>query len=148
MTGNHLRIAYWCHMLLAPALIPSSMAWADTPVDVGTSVRIESAVATPGNAGGRSSIRFKLINDSSSSLHLLGLVTPVAEQAELVARTGPDKASRLQSITISKESVLDLTTSHLRFEVDGLLRALIPGEEFPMTLRFVGFSVPVVVHVH
>lgn len=126
----------------------AAQASADEPRDLGGQVRVEGAVATPGVKGGRSQIRFRIVNESRSELHLVGISTPVAGFAELVARLGPRETTKLESIGVPADEVLDLTTSHLRYEIYPLRTELTAGDEFPITLNLVQWSVTVPVHVH
>lgn len=122
-------------------------AFADESVDLGD-IRIEAATATPTAKDGRSRVRFQITNNSRTDLHLLGISTPVAAKTELVARVGSENTSVLQSIGIPSEETLDLTTSHLHYEIYPLEKVLQSGDNFPITLHFRGWSKSTLVHVH
>ena len=122
-------------------------ALADEPVDLGD-IRIEAATPPPGVKGGRSKLRFQIENNSRIDLHLIGISTSVAEKSELVARVGTKKTSVLQSIGVASDEILDLTTSHLHYEIYPLQQTIHSGDEFSMTLHFLGWSESTLVHVH
>ena len=123
-------------------------AAADTPVDLSGGIRIEAATATPAIIGGTSRIRFRIVNDSATTIHLLGISTAIAVNAELVAAIGSKRSAILESIVVPALETLDLSTSHLRFEISPLNRGLATGDEFPVNFVFVNGEVTVVVHVH
>ena len=81
-------------------------------------------------------------------MHLLGISTAVAEHAELIADVGNGKLVKLDSISIPADSTLDLTTSHLRYEIYPLRRDLRVGDEFQIDLDFVSWTTAARVHVH
>lgn len=123
-------------------------AAADESLEAGGGVRIEDATATPAPRSAYSSLRFRLVNDSTATFHILGIESPLASNARLVARLGTEDATVLESIGVPPDEALDLTTSHLHYEVGPLERALAEGETVEMTLRFVGGELSFPVHVH
>jgi copper(I)-binding protein len=140
----------WAAPLLAlPLLWGTHEAVADTVVELGgVSVRVEAATASPAAEGGRSRLRFRVVNDGASRLHLTGVRSDVAGQADLVARTGEATETLLASFPIPAGEELDLTTSHLRYELHPLRRDLVEDETFVALLDFGRWSVEVPVHVH
>jgi copper(I)-binding protein len=138
--------AAWIFAVLVTAL--AKPAAADVPAELAGDVRIEAAMATPGPEGGRSEVRFRIVNNSRVTLHLLGISTPLANTARLVARIGVEETATLQSIGVGSEEILDLTTSHLHYEISPLQRSLQTGETFPVTFNFVGWSDTIPAHVH
>jgi copper(I)-binding protein len=106
------------------------------------------AVADTAAEGGRSRLRFRVVNDGASRLHLTGVRSDVAGQADLVARTGEATETLLASFPIPAGEELDLTTSHLRYELHPLRRDLVEDETFVALLDFGRWSVEVPVHVH
>lgn len=140
-----LRIAAWA--LGGLMMVMMHPALADEPAELGD-IRIEAGTATPAEKGGRSRVRFRIINNSRTGLHLTGISTPVAKNAELVARVGSRETSVLQSIGILSEETLDLTTSHLHYVLHPLREALHSGDEFSITLHFTGWSRSTSIHVH
>lgn len=117
-------------------------------VDFDTDVTVEAATASPGRKGGSSRIRFRLVNEGSEALHVIGIETDLGERAQLVGRIGTVRTSVLDSIGAPAGETLDLTTSHLWFEIDPLARDLREGEVFDVRLNFVKGSISVPVHVH
>lgn len=77
-----------------------------------------------------------------------GIDTPVAREARLVARIGDIETAVLESIGAPAGETLDLTTSHLWYEIGPVTRDMGTGETFEMSLRFVGGKLTVPVHVH
>lgn len=128
--------------------IAASPARADAVVDLDTDVTVEAATATPGRRGESSRVRFRLVNGGTASLHVVGLSTAIAESASLVARIGAVGTTVLGSVGAPAGETLDLTTSHLWFEISPLARDLTSGESFDVSLNLVGGSIVVPVHVH
>ncbi len=136
-------------LLIVLALVSSLPAvLADTPFDMGSNIRVEAATATPARQGDSSRIRFRIINGSTAPFHVIGIDTPVAREARLVARIGDIETAVLESIGTPAGETLDLTTSHLWYEIGPVTRDLRAGETFEMNLRFVGGKLTVPVHVH
>lgn len=135
-------------LLLLTALASAWPAGADTGVDLDTDVTVEAATASPARRGENSRILFRLVNDGSAALHITGIETDLAERTLLVGRIGPVRTAVLDSIGAPAGETLDLTTSHLWFEIDPLERDLREGETFDVRLNFVEGSTLVPVHVH
>lgn len=146
-TGRRALLA--APLLAVPLLWRARPAAADTVVDLGGGrIRVEAAAATPAARGGRSRLGFRIVNEGPARLHLLGVRSDVAEQADLVARTGTATETLLASFPIAPGEDLDLTTSHLRFELHPLRRDLVADETFVAVLDFGRWDVEVPVHVH
>lgn len=129
-------------------LVGTGIAGADEPSDLTEAIRIDRAVADASAAGGCTQARFRIANDSRRDVHLLGLTSEAAESTELKARTGPSSVTTIGSVSVPAGSVLDLTTSHLWYELCLLKRPLRPGDRLVATLDFVSWKVPVELHVH
>lgn len=137
-------------LLLIVLVLVSSLpaVQADTPFEVGSNIRVEAATATPARQGDSSRIRFRIINGSRGPFHVIGIDTPVARETKLVARIGDVETTVLESIGVPASETLDLTTSHLWYEIAPVTRDLRAGETFEMRLRFAGGQLIVPVHVH
>jgi copper(I)-binding protein len=142
-------------LLTAVLLLAATVGWrprpgaADTILELGGSrVRVEVATATPAPKGGRSRLQFRIVNEGRDPLHLISVRSDVAERADLVARTGASTETLLTSFPIPPGAELDLTTSHLRFELYPLRRDLVTDETFTAILDFVRWTIEVPVHVH
>lgn len=144
-TIRTLAIAFAITVELA---VPINPGRADVPTFVGNSVVIEDAVISAGKKGERSVVRFRLVNDSHAAVHLMGVETDTAESAELVARIGDLETTTLESIGAGSGEVLDLTTSHLWYELGPLTRDLSVGETITMRVHLAGASLSVPLHVH
>lgn len=142
------RIYIFQGALFAAFLMWVGSSSADEPLEMTNDVRIEAATATPARRGGSTKIRFVLINDSASRLHLARLTSPIAQEVSLLARTSPTQTAKIESIGISSGERLDLTTSHLWYEAFPLGRDLKLGETIDVTLNFVTWELTVPVHVH
>lgn len=124
-------------------------AYADPPpLSLGNKVQVENAYATSGPAGKSTEVRFRLINDSGASVVLLGVSSRIAKNSRLVARIEDQATTELQSISVPAGEVLDLTTSHLWYELCPLERNLDAGEVFELELSFVNARIVAEVHVH
>ncbi len=141
--------ALWSFSLIGLLLIwnlPS--AHADTPFETGEDIRIEAPTATVARQGEISRIHFRLVNGSSSRIHMIGLETALAREAQLVVRTGGGEYTTLGSYGVPAGETLDLTTSHLWYETGPVLRDSRKGESFPMTVKFTNGSLTIPVHVY
>ncbi len=134
--------------LLIAAPFLANPAMADVALELNEGIRIETPMASPAAAGGRTKLVFRIENGSGVDLYLLGVSTPVAPNAELIASLGGGKETRIEGIGIPAGEVLDLTTTHLRYVLYPLVTELRSGQEFSAVLRFVEGDVPITVHVH
>lgn len=130
------------------SLVNTKQSFADQPIDLGSAVTIEEGTATPSLRGGKTRIRFVIVNDGPSRLRLIGMTSPVAETVRLLGRTGTDEVTGMDSIGVSSGERLELTTSHLWYEAYPVARDLVPGDTFNITLDFVDAKLTVPVHVH
>ena len=125
-------------LIMLVLTIGAPIARADTPFEVGNNILVDAATATVARQGETSRIRFRVVNGSTATFHLLGLDTAVSRGARLIADVGKAERTILESIGIPAGETLNLTTS----------RDLEAGEVFDMTLLFVGGQLTVPVHVH
>lgn len=123
-------------------------ARADTPYEAGLNIRIEAATATAARRGETSRIRFRIVNDSPTTFHVIGIEIPMARAANLIARIGPDEYTTLESLGVSSGETLDLTTSHLWYDTSPVTRDLLAGQWFEMTLMLAEGRLTVPLHVH
>lgn len=139
-------------MMAALVLAASSLvvppASADIPIDITTGLRIEQPTASPASLGGTAILSFRIVNESQVGLHLIGVSTPIAKKVTLLASTGGGEKTKLGSIAIPATETLDLTTTHLRYELSLLTRKLVIGDDFPVRFEFSNGSLTVRVHVH
>ena len=106
--------ALWTFSLIGLLLIWNlPVADADTPFETGEDVRIEAPMATVARQGEISRIHFRLVNGSSSRIHMIGLETAMAGDAQLVVRIGESEYTTLESFGVPAGETLDLTASHL-----------------------------------
>ena len=133
-------------MVLMCGIVPAK---ADiSSVELGNNIRLEALTAMPGPVGGVSQNKFRIVNESTANLVLMGISTPVADRANLVADLGAQKEAVRESSRIPPSENLDLTTSHLRYEIFPLKRSLEIGDRFPVKFSFVAGEITVLVHVH
>lgn len=111
-------------------------------------VIVEEVSATPASTGNRSILRLRLTNDGYNHTHLLGVETPVAAEAWIVARTGDTETTILESITVPPEEALDMTSDHMWIELGSLKRTVELGETIPVELIFLRSRLSVEAHVH
>lgn len=123
-------------------------AHADEKLELKEWVGIERATAFPASVGACTEIRFEITNQSDQNIHLLGLEVGFASSARLIARIDANRTVTMDSITIPAWETLDLTTSHLVFEVCGINETLRLDEEFEITLNFVSWKRTVPIHIH
>lgn len=118
------------------------------PLSLGNRIQVENAYATSGPAGSSTEVRFRLVNDSGTTVVLLGVSSLIAQNSRLVARIGTLDVTELESISVPAGEVLDLTTSHLWYELSPLRNKLEAGGVFELELNLVSSRVVTDVHVH
>lgn len=143
--GHGARRGAVLFMMLMFGIVPAK---ADIPVELGNNIRLEALTATPGPIGGVSQIKFRIVNESTANLVLMGISTPVADRANLVASLGKQKEAVLESISVPASETLDLTTSYLQYKIFPLNRALESGDQIPVKFSFIAGEITVLVHVH
>jgi copper(I)-binding protein len=109
---------------------------------------VENVGVTPGREGGRSILRFRIINEGYDHEHLLGVETPVAKNARIVGRTGDHTTATFESFGIDADGELDLVNAAMWVELGPLSRTLNPGDSVPLDLVFLRGRVHVKAHVH
>jgi len=137
--------------IFAAALaLAAAGAQAQTPVlyDLNNIVKVVDATATPAQPGGKTIIRFRIVNDGPARIHLAGIATPVARAPRLMARVDAVRAIDIGSIAIAPDEVLDATGAQLWYEAEPVEHELAAGETFPVTFEFGDGRVTVPVTVH
>jgi len=122
--------------------------YADEPDLYFGNVIVVEATATAAPAGGYSTLRFKLINNGSQSVHFLGIETDIAGNARLIAHLGAENWTMLESISVPPDETLDLHSSHLYVCLGPLHRPLEEGEVFDARLKLVSTEILTLFHVH
>ena len=133
---------------LAIAVAPALAAPADQPPDHHGRIIFDKVWATAAEVGDRSKLRFRLVNQSYDPVYLLGVDSPVATHARIVARISDRDTTTIESVAVRADSELDLNTSHMWIELGPLARPIKPGESIPIELIFVRSRVRVYAHVH
>lgn len=129
-------------------LTTASSVSADSIPDVYNAVTIEDAVVLAAQTGGNSELRFRLVNESSENLILIGVTSESVSDASILAQTGHGLSEKLASIPVRAEETLDLHSSHLKIELTGLKRNFLRGELVPLTLVMLRGGIPIIAHVH
>ncbi|MGE0748635.1 MAG: hypothetical protein AB7K86_25460 [Rhodospirillales bacterium] len=136
-------------IIAAALVLGAAAAPAQTSVlyDLNNIVKVVDATATPAHAGGKTIIRFRVVNDGPARIHLHGIATPVAAAPRLMARVDANRAVDIGSIVIAPDEVLDGTGAQLWFEAEPVERELAAGQSFPATFEFgdARVTVPVMV---
>jgi len=124
------------------------IASADEVFPLGGALQIEEATATPALTGACTTIRLRIVNSGYQAASLLSIESPAAPTSRMLGRIGDRHTVDLKSAHIPADDVLDLITSHLRFEMCGLNAPLKAGETFPASLVFSIGALPIEIHVH
>lgn len=148
MHGNKTVIALCAALVIAVAGGVGIPAMADELPGYHGALVVEDVHATSAPAGGRSIVRFRIVNDGRDPVHLLDVETDLASESQIVARTSDRETTVLESVGIRADSELDLTTNHMWIELEGLTRAVAAGETFPLDLVFMRGRFDVDAHVH
>lgn len=135
-------------LLAIPLLLLAARAAADEALPLAGALTIDAPFVAAAPAGRCTKVRFRIENETSQDLHLLGVRTDVSDVSRLVARVDPTASVTLESIGVGAGETLDLASSHLWYELCGLRRPLLSGDRIAITLDFVDGSVSVPFHVH
>lgn len=133
---------------LAIAMAPAGVATADDLTTHHGKLIVDKIHATAGEAGGQSILHFRITNDSDDHAYLLGVSSPVAPNARIVARISHHNTTVIDSASVRADSDLDLTTNHMWVELGPLLRTLRSGETIPIELIFARTRIRINAHVH
>lgn len=104
------RLAQVIRVLFAAGALnfPVGHAYADAPpLSLGNQIQVENAYATSGPAASSTEVRFRLVNDSGTTVVLLGVSSRIAENSRLIARIGASDTTELQSVSVPAGEVLD-----------------------------------------
>lgn len=141
------RHLFTAALFLATAM-PMTWLAADTFEDIGSTMSIEAGTIAQAFAGQTARVAFQLTNHGRSGLQLKAVESAAAAGSRIVGRVGPGETSLFETVGVSPDGMLDLTTSHLWIELTGLRGALEVGDTVPVRLRFATGSVKVSLHVH
>jgi copper(I)-binding protein len=130
------------------ALVAAVPASADQPPDHHGRVTVENVWVTPANEAEQAILRLRILNETHSPMHLLGVASPLAKGSQIVGRISDHRTARLGSIGIRPDDMLDLTTSHLWIELGPLSREIRQGDLIPIELVFVRGRIHADAHVH
>lgn len=115
------------------------------PID---GVIIEHAAVKTAALGMTSRIGFLLENLSSRDLFLLGLESPIADAGALVLKGTDGRSMDVPVLSIRRNEVLNLRSSHLWIELRGLRQPIENDSVVHFDLVFREGSVPVLAHAH
>src|SRR3546814_20690402 len=82
---------------LSSALVVAVPVRADQPPDHHGRVTVENVWVTPANEAGQAILRLRILNDTHSPMHLLGVATPLAKNSQIVGRISDRQTARLRS---------------------------------------------------
>ena len=123
-------------LILAVGLIP--VASAETPGASGIAVTDAWARATPGGAR-TGAIYLTLVNHGADGDRLVGVATPVADEAQLHVESvenGIMKMRPLAEVEVKPGATMVLKPGASHVMLMGLKQPLKEGESFPLTLDF------------
>tara|TARA_R110002072_G_scaffold1084_8_gene8964 strand:- start:461 stop:952 length:492 start_codon:yes stop_codon:yes gene_type:complete len=133
--------------ILALFLIGST-ATADTEIDIGNGVRVESVRIAAANAGEDAQIQLLIVNEGPSALHFWGVSSEAANGSRMDAEIAPGENIELETLMIPPNETLNLETFHQRLFLSRLKKDLLPGQELEIQLHFAEGYLSVVAHVH
>lgn len=133
---------------LSSALVAAVPAKADQPPDHHGHVTVEDVWVSPASEAGPAILRLRILNETHSHMHLLGVATPLAKGSQIIGRISDHQTARLGSIGIPPDDALDLTTNHLWIELGPLSQEFRQGDLIPIELVFVRGRIHADAHVH
>ena len=123
-------------LIMAAGLIGTVSA--ETPASSGVAVTDAWARATPGGAR-TGAVYLTLVNHGADGDRLVGVVTPVADQAQLHVESvenGIMKMRPLAEVEVKPGATIMLKPGATHVMLVGLKQPLKEGESFPLTLDF------------
>lgn len=103
-------------------MLPLSLAFADDNAAYYSSVSVRNAKIVESQETGRWRLMATFLNESQSNLVLLGfLVTEAEHSLPFKIKVGENDYRNIQSLSLSPEETLDLSTSHVVAEFDSAL---------------------------
>lgn len=131
--------------------VSATGALADDTDTLYQSAEIERAFLVLSDDKGTAEIRFKITNQSSGRLTIIGVAGPHQIQSRILAQLDNQRFAELRSISLEPEETLDLTTSHMSIRLSGLpnsfqnpekidLRIILSEGELPFTAHIVNGS--------
>lgn len=134
--------------LLLVGVFMSLPTLADTSSEPFWAVTVEDAEASAAGIGETARIRMKIDNFSGRTVTLSGVSSDRASAGALVLYFPGEGARDVAQLSILHDEVLDLSTSHIRAELRGLVSPLAPGEIMEFEIILDGVEIPVTVHIH
>jgi len=144
----------FCHIAKGLSLVSliimmtASNLSADAIPDRYNAVTITDAMVLAAPSGENSALHFRLVNESSETLTLIGVTSEHISGAKILAQTSHGIPVNLGSITIRVEETLNLHSFHLKIVLTGLKRSFLHGQVVPLTLIMSRGSIPINAHVH
>ena len=148
-SGNRFLVLWLAATGFIVALfLIGSTATADTEIDIGNGVRVESVRIVAANAGEDTQVQLLIVNQGQTALHLKSVSSAEAEGSRIDTAVTPGKNVDLEILTIPPNETLNLETFHQRLFLARLKRDLVPGQELEIQLHFLEGDLSVVAHVH
>ncbi|MCR9215538.1 MAG: hypothetical protein NXI13_17635 [Proteobacteria bacterium] len=122
-------------------------AQADDTDMVYQSAEIEEAFLIIPDDGGMSELHFKIINQSTSTLTILGVAGAEQIRSRIIARLDDERFTELGSISLGPEESLDLTTSHMSVWISGLSESLIKTGKVNLNIILSDGKLPFSAHI-
>ena len=138
-------------MIASVVLLCLSMlqvVFADEPALLAGQISVREVSASRGALGGTSRLLFIITNDGIEAVHFIGVRSDVAGKSVLIGRVGALDSQAFGSFSIEPDEALNLSTSHRWVSLRSLLRPLVVGDSFPVTLMFKTGELSVLAHVH
>ena len=143
-----LKVLLVLSTLVWAAIVDSLPASADAIPDQYSGVTITDATAQAAPSGGNSVLRFRLVNEGTEPLTLLGVTSEQITESRILGQTSHGTPESLGSINIPVEETLDLQSFHLKIELSGMKRSYVSGQVVTLNLAMVRGEFPINAHVH
>ncbi len=92
-------------------------------------------------------LHFKITNQSTSTLTILGVAGAQQIRSRIIARLDDERFTELGSISLEPEESLDLTTSHISVWISGLSESLYKSGKVDLNIILADGKLPFTAHI-
>ena len=111
------------------------------------SAEIEEAFLNLSTDKGAAELHFKITNQSSGMLTIIGVTGLQQIQSRILARLDGERIAELKSISLEPEETLDLTTSHMSIRLSGLPDSFQNVEKVDLLIILSKGNLPFTAHI-
>lgn len=137
----------WAAIVGLHLIVVASVSKAHGLTLLGPSMAVENVHVEPANAGDDSLLRFAIRNDAREKLVLLSIKASSTRSIRMMARVGLHSWTKLDSVMIPGDSILDFGPPNFKIVIEGTGVDLVEGGALPVDLIFSRGVISVSAHV-